>query len=123
VLDAEADAVALAVEVAVADVLGAEVTVAVVLAVADADDVAAASPRMTGPPASAVVPPEPPHPARSITAQAMTAPAAFPLPEREPNAPKRLLRALIEGLASPGLSPIIVHVRSGYWVPDPSTTV
>jgi len=114
VLDAEADAVALAVEVAVADVLGAEVTVAVVLAVADADDVAAASPRMTGPPASAVVPPEPPHPARSITAHAMTAPAAFPLPERELDAPKRLLRALIEGLASPGLCPIIVHVRSGY---------
>ena len=81
------------------------------------------SPRMTGAPASPALPPEPPHPARSMTAHAMTAPAAFPLPERELNAPKRLLRALIEGLASPGLSPIIVHVPSGYWVPSPSTTV
>jgi hypothetical protein len=42
-----------------------------------------ASPRMTGAPASAAS--EPPHPARSITAHAMTAPAAFPLPECEPN--------------------------------------
>jgi hypothetical protein len=80
----------------------------------------AASPRITGAAPSAAVPP---HPARSITAHAMTASAAFPLPERAPNAPKRLLRALIEGRASPGLSPIIVHVPSGYWVPDPSTTV
>lgn len=47
-----------------------------------------ASPRITGAPASAALPPEPPHPARSITAHAMTAPAAFPLAEREPNAPK-----------------------------------
>jgi hypothetical protein len=37
------------------------------------------SPRTTGAPASAALPP---HPARSITAHAMTAPAAFPLPER-----------------------------------------
>ena len=67
-----------------------------------------ASPLMTGPPASAAS--DPPQPARSITAHAMTAPAAFPLPERELNAPKRLSRALIVGRASPGLSPIIVHV-------------
>ena len=81
------------------------------------------APLMTGAPASAALPPEPPHPARNITAHAMTAPAVFPLPERGLNAPKRLLRALIEGRASPGLCPIIVHVPSGYWVPDPSTTV
>jgi hypothetical protein len=66
------------------------------------------SPLMTGPPDSAAS--EPPHPARSITTHAMTAPAAFPLPERELNAPKRLLRALIVGRASPGLCPITVHV-------------
>jgi hypothetical protein len=108
--------VAEGVVLAVAVALGVEVTVAeaVVLAVTDADESAPRSPRMTGAPAFAVVPPEPPHPARSITAHAMTAPAAVPLPERETNAPKRLLRALIEGLASPGLSPIIVHVPSGY---------
>jgi hypothetical protein len=98
-------------------------------ATADAAVSAVASPQTIGEPApapaeaSVALPPEPPHPARNITAHAMTAPAAFPLPERELNAPKRLLRALIEGRASPGLCPIIVHVPSGYWVPDPSTTV
>jgi hypothetical protein len=107
------------------DVVNAILTpTGLVSAVFDTDSVAcateAASPRITGAAPSAALPP---HPARNITAQAMTAPAAFPLPEREPNAPKRLLRALIEGRASPGLCPIIVHVPSGYWVPDPSTTV
>ncbi len=52
------------------------------------------SPRMTGAPDSAS--PEPPHPARSITAHAMTAPAAFPLPERELNPLNRLRAALME---------------------------
>jgi hypothetical protein len=69
-----------------------------------------ASPRMTVAPASAELPPEPPHPTRSITAHAMTAPAAFSLLKLEPNAPKRLMRSLIVGRASPGLCPIIVHV-------------
>jgi hypothetical protein len=107
--------VAEGVVLAVAVALGDEVTVAeaVALAVTDADESAPRSPRMTGAPASVALPPEPPHPARNITAHAMTAPAAFPLPERELNAPKRLLRALIEGRASPGLCPIIVHVPSG----------
>jgi len=118
----EAVALGVALAVAVPDALA--VTDGVAVEVSDVPAAATgASPRMTGAPASAALPPEPPHPARSITAHAMTAPAAFPLPERELNAPKRLLRALIEGRASPGLCPIIVHVRSGYWVPDPSTTV
>ncbi|MFZ4386520.1 MAG: hypothetical protein ACOYOM_16430, partial [Chloroflexota bacterium] len=65
------------------------------VSVASAAPVAAtgASPRTTG--ASAALPPEPPQPARNITAHEMTAPAAFPLPELEPNAPKRRMRALI----------------------------
>ena len=65
---------------------------------------------MTGAPASAVLPPEPPHPARSITAHATTAPAAFALPEPGPKTPKRPVRALIVGRASPGPRPITVHV-------------
>ena len=83
-----------------------------VMVVFDTVSVAAAtgaSPRMTGAPASAELPPEP-HPARSITAHAMTAPAAFPFRLLEPNPLNRLLRALIVGRASPGLCPIIVHV-------------
>ena len=66
-----------------------------------------ASPRMTGAPASAALPP---HPARNITAHAMTAPAARPLHLLEPNPLNRLLRALIGHRTSLGLCPIIVHV-------------
>jgi hypothetical protein len=69
-----------------------------------------ASPRMTGAPASAALPPEPPHPARRSAAHAMTAPAAFPLRLLERNPLNRLLRALMVGRASPGLCPIIVPV-------------
>ena len=69
-----------------------------------------AAPRMMGAPASAELPPEPPHPARSSAAHAMTAPAAFALRERELNPLNRLRAAFIGRRASPGLNPIIVHV-------------
>lgn len=65
------------------------------------------SPRMTGALASVALPP---HPARSSAAQTMTAPAAFALRERELNPLNRLRAAFIGGRASPGLSPVIVHV-------------
>ena len=108
----EALALALALALAVdADTLGVALAVAVAVACfASAVAVALATPRMMGAPASAELPPEPPHPARSITAHAMTAPAAFPLPLLEPNPLNRLLRALSGHRASPGLCPIIVYV-------------
>ena len=70
------------------------------------------SPRTMTEGASVASPPVtlPSHAVRSITPHAMTAPAAFPLLDPEPNAPKRRMRALIVGRASPGLCPIIVHV-------------
>ncbi len=52
----------------------------------------AASPRMTGAPASDVLAPEAPHPARSITANTTTAVA---LPEPDPRLVNRLVRAPI----------------------------
>ncbi|MCX6414965.1 MAG: hypothetical protein NTU77_10255 [Actinobacteria bacterium] len=55
-------------------------------------DVVATSPRMTGVLASVALPPEPPHPARSITAHTTTAVA---LPELDPRLAKRLVRAPI----------------------------
>ena len=108
----EALALALALALAVdADTLDEALAVAVAVAgFASAVAVALATPRMMGAPASAELPPEPPHPARSMTAHAMTAPAAFALRLLEPNPLNRLLRALIVGLASPGLCPITVHV-------------
>jgi hypothetical protein len=63
-----------------------------------------ASPRMMGAPASAAS--DPPQPARSSAAHAMTVAAALLFVEPRPNAPKRLLRSLIGGRASPGLCPI-----------------
>jgi hypothetical protein len=60
--------------------------------VADPDDAAATSPRITGAPASVALSSEPPHPARSITAHAMTAVA---LPEPDARLVKRLVRAPI----------------------------
>ena len=101
--DAEAEGVVEALALALALGVGLSDGEAVAL-----DDSSPVPPRMTGAPASAAS--DPPHPASSITAHAMTAPAAFPLPELEPNAPKRRMRALIVGRASPGLCPIIVHV-------------
>ena len=70
------------------------------------------SPRTMTEGASVASPPValPPHPARSITAHAMTAPAAFPLRLLEPTPLTRLLRALIRHRASLGLCPIIVYV-------------
>ena len=65
------------------------------------------SPRTTGAPASAALPP---HPARRSAAHAMAAPAALLLVEPRPNTPKRPVRALIGGRASPGPRPITVHV-------------
>ena len=70
----------------------------------------ATSPRMTGALTSDALSPEPPHPARNITAHATTATAAFAWAEPETNAPKRPERALIVGRASPGQGPIIEHV-------------
>jgi hypothetical protein len=121
VADAEADALVVSDELGVeladaeADALG------VALAVSDPDalavaDGSAASPRMTGAAASAALPP---HPARSITAHAMTAPAAFAVFEPGSNVPKRPLRALMWGRASPGLCPITVHEASGYGLAVP----
>ena len=72
-----------------------------------------ASPRMTGAPDSAS--PEVPHPARSMTAHAMAAPAALLFVERGLDAPKRLSRSLIVGRASPGQWPIIVLVIDTLW--------
>lgn len=69
----------------------------------------AASPHMTSASASAALPPEPPHPARSRTAHGLTPSASFHLLRREPNAPMRRTRALIGHPASPGISPNIVH--------------
>ena len=83
---------------------------------AEAAGVAAATstPLAIVPPAGALLagaaPSLPPHPARSITAHAITAPAAFPLPLLEPHPLNRLLRALIRHRASLGLCPITVHV-------------
>ena len=67
----------------------------------------ATSPRMTGTPASAALSSEPPQPARSRTAHAMTAPAS--LAEPLPKAPNRPKRALIVDLASPGPSPTVLN--------------
>ena len=114
---AEADAVVdsdgLAVELADAEA----VAPGVALDVSDPDaldvaDASPASPRMTGAPAPAALPP---HAARSITAHATAALAALPLIESGMDAPKRLLRALIVGRASPGPSPLIVHVTVTLW--------
>jgi hypothetical protein len=75
--------------------------------------VALATPRMMGAPASAAS--DPPHPARSITAHAMTAPAAFPLPERGPNtrgfnAPSELTVACTHW--GPSLTGTVSHIRA-----------
>ena len=103
----EALALALALALAVdADAEAVSEGVADVDALADAVE-SPRSPRTTGAPASAALPP---HPARSMTAHAMAAPTALLFVERGLDAPKRLLRALIVGRASPGLCPIIVHV-------------
>ena len=121
VADAEADAVVVSDELGVELADAEAVALGVALAVSDSDalavaDTSPASPRMTGAAASAALPP---HPARSTTAHAMTAPAAFAVFEPGPNMPKRPLRALIVGRASPGLCPITVHVKLTIWVGGP----
>jgi hypothetical protein len=122
VVVADADAVVVADALGVALVVTEAVALGVALAVADSDALAVAdadtttSPRTTGAPASAALPPQP---ARSITAHATAALAALPLFEPGMDAPKRLLRALIVGRASPGPSPIIVHVTVTLWVRGP----
>lgn len=76
--------------VVVADALGVadavDVTAAVELAVADAEFVAATSPRTTGALGSAALPAEPPHPARSPAAHTTITPAfiALPKPDASP---------------------------------------
>ena len=55
----------------------------------------ATSPRMTGAAASVALPPEPPHPARSITAHSAAMPAAFVVFEPVARLVKRLVRAPI----------------------------
>jgi hypothetical protein len=109
----EALALALALALAVdADAEAVSEGVADVDALADAVE-SPRTPRTTGAPASAAS--DPPHPARSMTVHAMTAPAAFPLRLLEPNPLNRLLCALIVGRASPGLSPLIVLVSDTLW--------
>lgn len=72
------------------------------------DDVAGASPRMTGVLVSEALPPEPPHPARSITAHAMTAVA---LPEPDARLVNSLLCAPIAN-TSP-LGDVVLSTREG----------
>ena len=81
----------------------------------------ATSPRTTGAPASDALPPEPPHPARSITAQTTTAVA---LPEPDARLVKRLVRALISNtIPLEDVAPSMNKSDEGYCRSPESATV
>ena len=80
----------------------------------------ATSPRMTGVLASVALPPEPPHPARSITAHTTTAAA---LPEPDARRVKRLVRAPIANtIPLEDVAPSTCEPEEGYCrSPEPAT--
>ena len=81
----------------------------------------ATSPRTTGAPDSDALPPEPPHPARSITAHTTTAVA---LPEPDARLVKRLVRAPIANTIPLGdVAPSTCEPEEGYCRSGGSATV